>query len=47
MIRRAKHNLVFWTFLAPVLIAFVLVIVVPFCLGTYYSLSREARRIPA
>jgi len=39
MIRRAKHNLVFWTFLAPVLIAFVLVIVVPFFMGVYYSVT--------
>jgi len=39
MVRKAKHPLVFWVFLAPVLIAFVLVIVVPFLMGTYYSFT--------
>jgi raffinose/stachyose/melibiose transport system permease protein len=37
--RKAKHPPVFWLFLAPVLLAFVLVIVVPFVLGAYYSFT--------
>jgi raffinose/stachyose/melibiose transport system permease protein len=37
--RKAKHPAIFWIFLAPVLIAFVLVIVVPFILGAYYSFT--------
>ncbi|MBL8966125.1 MAG: sugar ABC transporter permease [Spirochaetaceae bacterium] len=37
--RKAKHPPVFWLFLAPVLVAFVLVIVVPFLLGVYYSFT--------
>jgi raffinose/stachyose/melibiose transport system permease protein len=37
--RKAKHPPVFWLFLAPVLFAFVMVIVVPFCLGVYYSFT--------
>jgi len=37
--RKAKHPPVFWLFLAPVLLAFALVIVVPFLLGVYYSFT--------
>jgi raffinose/stachyose/melibiose transport system permease protein len=37
--RKAKHGSVFWLFLAPVLFAFVMVIVVPFVLGVYYSFT--------
>ena len=37
--RKAKHPPVFWLFLAPVLFAFAMVIVVPFILGVYYSLT--------
>jgi raffinose/stachyose/melibiose transport system permease protein len=37
--RKAKHPPVFWLFLAPVLFAFVVVIVVPFFLGVYYSFT--------
>ena len=37
--RKAKHPAIFWLFLAPVLLAFVLVIVVPFILGAYYSFT--------
>lgn len=37
--RKAKHGPVFWLFLAPVLLAFVVVIVVPFFLGVYYSFT--------
>lgn len=39
MIRKAKHSAVFWIFLAPVLIAFTLVIIVPFFLGAFYSFT--------
>lgn len=48
MVRKAKHSPVFWVFLTPVLLAFILVIVVPFCLGVYYSFtdwSSSARNI--
>jgi raffinose/stachyose/melibiose transport system permease protein len=37
--RKAKHPPIFWMFLAPVLLAFVVVIVVPFFLGVYYSFT--------
>ena len=37
--RKAKHPAIFWLFLAPVLFAFVMVIVVPFVLGVYYSFT--------
>ena len=37
--RKAKHHAIFWLFLAPVLLAFVLVIVIPFLLGAYYSFT--------
>jgi len=37
--RKAKHPAIFWLFLAPVLLAFALVIVVPFLLGVYYSFT--------
>jgi raffinose/stachyose/melibiose transport system permease protein len=37
--RKAKHGSVFWLFLAPVLFAFIMVIVVPFVLGVYYSFT--------
>ena len=37
--RKAKHPAIFWVFLAPVLIAFFVVIIVPFCLGAYYSFT--------
>jgi raffinose/stachyose/melibiose transport system permease protein len=37
--RKAKHPPVFWLFLAPVLLAFALVIVIPFLLGVYYSFT--------
>lgn len=35
----ARRRLLFWLFLAPVLFAFVMVIVVPFLLGIYYSFT--------
>ena len=37
--RKAKHPPVFWLFLAPVMLAFALVIVIPFLLGVYYSFT--------
>ena len=37
--RKAKHPAIFWLFLAPVLFAFVVVIVIPFLLGAYYSFT--------
>lgn len=36
---KRENALVFWLFLAPVLVAFALVIVVPFILGIYYSFT--------
>lgn len=36
---KRENSLVFWLFLAPVLVAFALVIVVPFALGIYYSFT--------
>jgi raffinose/stachyose/melibiose transport system permease protein len=37
--RKAKHPAIFWLFLAPVLFAFVIVIVIPFFLGAWYSFT--------
>ena len=37
--RKTKHPPVFWLFLAPVLLAFALVIFIPFLLGVYYSFT--------
>jgi raffinose/stachyose/melibiose transport system permease protein len=39
MKRKAKHGAIFWLFLSPVLLAFLLVIVVPFFLGAWYSFT--------
>ncbi len=39
MKRRRQHGAIFWLFLAPVLFAFVVVIVVPFFLGAWYSFT--------
>ena len=39
MIRKARHGIVFWAFLLPVLLAFVLVIAIPFFLGVFYSFT--------
>ncbi len=36
---RNKHDLTFWVFLAPVLFAFVMIVVVPFFIGVYYSFT--------
>ncbi len=37
--RKARHPAIFWLFLAPVLLAFLLVIVIPFFLGVFYSFT--------
>ncbi|OQX29288.1 MAG: ABC transporter permease [Spirochaeta sp. LUC14_002_19_P3] len=34
-----KHDLVFWLFLTPVLIAFIMVIIIPFGIGIFYSFT--------
>lgn len=39
MSRFHRNGLTFWLFLAPVLFAFLMVIVVPFFVGAYYSLT--------
>lgn len=39
MSRFHRNSLTFWAFLAPVLFAFLMVIVVPFFVGAYYSLT--------
>lgn len=37
--KKNRNPLIFWLFLAPVLFAFVMVIVIPFVLGVYYSFT--------
>jgi raffinose/stachyose/melibiose transport system permease protein len=39
MKHKAKHSATFWIFLTPVLIAFILVIFIPFLMGVYYSFT--------
>jgi maltose transport system permease protein len=39
MKNRQKNSLIFWIFLSPVLFAFVMVILIPFVLGIFYSLT--------
>jgi raffinose/stachyose/melibiose transport system permease protein len=39
---KRKHDLVFWMFLAPVILAFVFVLVIPFVIGIYYSFTNWA-----
>jgi raffinose/stachyose/melibiose transport system permease protein len=39
MKRKRQHGAIFWLFLAPVLFAFLVVIVVPFFLGVWYSFT--------
>jgi len=39
MKRKSRHPAIFWVFLTPVLVAFVLVILIPFFLGIYYSFT--------
>lgn len=37
--KHKKHDLTFWLFLTPVLVAFFTVIVIPFLIGLYYSFT--------
>lgn len=39
MIHYQKNGLTFWVFLAPILLAFAMVVVVPFLIGSFYSLT--------
>jgi len=39
MTKRTESSLVFWVFLAPVLFAFIMVMVIPFFLGSYYAFT--------
>ncbi|OJV66551.1 MAG: ABC transporter permease [Clostridiales bacterium 38-18] len=39
MKKQKKDSLVFWLFLAPALISFVVVVIVPFFMGIYYSMT--------
>lgn len=39
MLKKKEDSLVFWAFLAPVSAAFILVVVLPFFIGIYYSFT--------
>lgn len=39
MDRYKKDKLIFWTFLAPALLAFLIVVIIPFFMGIYYSMT--------
>jgi len=39
MSNKREHQIIFWLFLAPVILAFCMVIVIPFFLGFYYSFT--------
>ncbi|VDN48196.1 putative starch degradation products transport system permease protein AmyD (fragment) [Petrocella atlantisensis] len=39
MNKKSKEKLVFWLFLVPALSSFILVVVVPFVMGVYYSMT--------
>ncbi|MHB0854791.1 MAG: carbohydrate ABC transporter permease [Rectinema subterraneum] len=39
MTKKTESSLVFWVFLAPVLFAFIMVMVIPFFLGSYYAFT--------
>ncbi len=39
MKRERENNMIFWLFLAPVLFAFLMVIVIPFFMGIFYSFT--------
>jgi raffinose/stachyose/melibiose transport system permease protein len=39
MNRYAKEKIVFWLFLAPALVSFFIVVVIPFFMGVYYSMT--------
>jgi len=36
---KKKHDLIFWLFLAPAITAFLMVIIIPFLMGIFYSLT--------
>ena len=37
--KNQKHDMVFWLFLAPAILAFLMVILIPFIMGIFYSLT--------
>jgi raffinose/stachyose/melibiose transport system permease protein len=39
MTKKSESNLVFWLFLAPVLFAFLMVMVIPFIMGSFYAFT--------
>ena len=39
MRKTKSDHLYFWVFLAPALISFVIVVIIPFIMGIYYSLT--------
>mgnify|MGYP001454572615 FL=1 len=39
MKRQTKDKLVFWLFLSPALISFIIVVIIPFFMGIYYSIT--------
>jgi raffinose/stachyose/melibiose transport system permease protein len=39
MTKKTESRIVFWVFLAPVLFSFIMVMVVPFIMGTYYAFT--------
>jgi len=39
MTKKTESRIVFWIFLAPVLFAFIMVMVIPFIMGTYYAFT--------
>ncbi|HAE43812.1 MAG TPA: ABC transporter permease [Clostridiales bacterium] len=39
MNKRIKDNMVFWFFLAPALFSFLVVVIIPFFMGLYYSMT--------
>lgn len=39
MKKQGKDKLIFWLFLAPALISFVVVVIIPFFMGLYYSMT--------
>lgn len=39
MNKRIKDNMVFWLFLAPALFSFIVVVIIPFFMGLYYSMT--------
>jgi len=39
MSRQSKEKIYFWLFLAPALLAFIIVVIIPFFMGIYYSMT--------